>query len=74
MRTSWLLGLAAGGMFLYYELEAIGKDIAGTPFSYQFPFGLVAVLTPVILLAALISAIVPGETSFAINIVASTRS
>jgi putative ABC transport system permease protein len=54
------LGVVTGAAFLYYELEAIGKDIAGTPLSYQFPFGVIGTLFPVILLAALLSAILPA--------------
>jgi putative ABC transport system permease protein len=57
------LGLVTGAMFLYYELEAIGKDVAGTPLTYEFPFGLAALLLPVILLCAWISAILPAETA-----------
>jgi len=58
-----LLGVVLGGAFLYYELEAIGKDIAGTPLTYQFPTSVAAWLVPVILLAALVSAVLPGEAA-----------
>jgi putative ABC transport system permease protein len=58
-----IMGVVLGGAFLYYELEAIGKDIAGTPLTYQFPAGVAAWLVPVILLAALVSAVLPGETA-----------
>ena len=57
------LGIVTGALFLYYELQAIGRDIAGTPISYQFPFGMAAGLVPVVVLAALISAVLPGETA-----------
>ena len=33
------------------------------PLPYEFPFGIAAVLVPVILGAALVSAIVPAETA-----------
>jgi putative ABC transport system permease protein len=56
-----VLGVVTGAAFLYYELEAIGQDIAGTPLSYQFPFGVIGTLFPVILLAALLSALLPAE-------------
>jgi len=56
-----LLGIGTGALFLYYELEAIGQDIAGTPLTYEFPFGITAILLPVILAASVISAILPGE-------------
>jgi putative ABC transport system permease protein len=58
-----VLGVATGAIFLYYELQAIGRDIAGTPVSYQFPAGMVGILIPVIALAALISAVLPAETA-----------
>lgn len=58
-----ILGVATGALFLYYELEAIGQDIAGTPLSYEFPFGITAMLLPVILAASVISAILPGEAA-----------
>ncbi len=57
------LGIATGALFLYYELEAIGRDIAGTPISYQFPFGMAAGLLPIVLCAALISAVLPAEAA-----------
>jgi len=57
------MGIVLGGAFLYYELEAIGQDIAGTPLTYQFPAGVAVWLVPVILVAALISAVLPGETA-----------
>jgi len=58
-----ILGLATGAINLYYELEAIRHDLAGLPLSYEFPFGVVAILIPVILLSALGSAILPAETA-----------
>src|SRR5262249_31588454 len=58
-----VLGVVTGAIFLYYELEAIGHDIAGTPLSYEFPAGLVALLFPLILGCAWVSAILPAETA-----------
>lgn len=57
------LGVVTGAINLYYELEAIRNDVAGLPLSYEFPFGVVAILVPVILFAALGSAILPAETA-----------
>ncbi len=57
------LGVVTGAIFLYYELEAIGRDIAGTPISYQFPTGMALTLLPIVVAAALVSAILPGETA-----------
>jgi putative ABC transport system permease protein len=58
-----VLGIFTGAINLYYELEAIRNDLAGLPLSYEFPFGVVAILAPVILAAALGSAILPAETA-----------
>ena len=58
-----VLGLATGAIMLYYELQAIQHDISGMPFAYQFPWTIVAMLVPVILLAALGAAILPAENA-----------
>ncbi|MBZ5622482.1 MAG: ABC transporter permease [Acidobacteriia bacterium] len=58
-----VMGIAAGAIFLYYELQALAHDFSGMPLAYQFPFGIVGLLVPVILGAALISAIWPAETA-----------
>lgn len=58
-----VLGIATGALMLYYELEAIQHDISGMPFAYEFPWGIVGMLVPVILLAALGAAILPAESA-----------
>jgi putative ABC transport system permease protein len=58
-----LLGLATGAVSLYYELQVIQRDLTGMPFDYEFPFGLAAVLIPVILGAAWAAAILPAESA-----------
>jgi putative ABC transport system permease protein len=58
-----VLGLATGAIMLYYELQAIQHDISGMPFAYRFPWTIVAMLVPVILLAALGAAILPAENA-----------
>ena len=58
-----VLGLATGAIMLYYELQAIQHDISGMPFAYQFPWTIVAMLVPVILVAALGAAILPAESA-----------
>jgi putative ABC transport system permease protein len=55
------LGIATGAVTLYYELQAIQHDISGMWFAYQFPWGVVALLVPVILFAAFGAAILPAE-------------
>ena len=57
------LGMATGAITLYYELQAIQHDISGMPFAYEFPWGIVAMLVPVILFAAFGAAILPAETA-----------
>ena len=54
-----------------HKLQIVGSridtiaqhDLTGFPLSYQFPFGVVVILVPVILGAALVSAILPAETA-----------
>lgn len=58
-----VLGLATGAIMLYYELQAIQHDISGMPFAYRFPWTIVAMLVPVILLAALGAAVLPAENA-----------
>jgi putative ABC transport system permease protein len=58
-----ILGVLTGAVNLYYELEVVQTDLTGIPLSYQFPFGIAALLVPVILGAALVSAILPSESA-----------
>jgi putative ABC transport system permease protein len=57
------LGIAAGCIFLYYDLQMVAHGFSGMPLSYEFPTTIAAILVPVILSAALISAILPAETA-----------
>jgi putative ABC transport system permease protein len=58
-----MLGIAVGTIFLYYELQALANGFGGMPLDYEFPFAIAGILLPVILGAALISAILPAETA-----------
>jgi putative ABC transport system permease protein len=58
-----ILGLATGAVNLYYELQVVQVDLTGLAIDYRFPFGVAALLLPVILGAALASAILPAETA-----------
>ncbi len=58
-----VLGVAAGAVFLYYELQVIQVDLTGFPLNYEFPVGIALLLIPVILAAAFGSALLPGETA-----------
>jgi putative ABC transport system permease protein len=57
------LGFVLGGACLYYVREIGERDIAGLRLAYEYPFGIVALLTPVILGAALLSALGPAESA-----------
>ena len=57
------LGIGAGAIVLYYELQAVRRDFTGMPLDYVFPLSIVALLIPVILGAALASAVLPAETA-----------
>ena len=58
-----ILGVATGAINLYYELQAIQHDLAGFPLAYLLPLPVIALLIPVILGAALASAILPAEAA-----------
>jgi putative ABC transport system permease protein len=58
-----VLGLALGGVNLYYSLEITRRDIAGMRLNYEFPFELAAALIPVILISAWIAALGPAEAA-----------
>jgi putative ABC transport system permease protein len=57
------LGLLLGAAALYYVREIGGRDIAGIRLGYEYPFGIVALLIPIILGSALLSAIAPAESA-----------
>jgi putative ABC transport system permease protein len=58
-----ILGLALGAIHLYYVLELTSRDFPGLRFDYMYPFGVAALLFPVILAAALLSAAGPAEVA-----------
>ncbi|HYZ84077.1 MAG TPA: FtsX-like permease family protein [Bryobacteraceae bacterium] len=73
-RTIWLealciglvglaLGLALGGIQLYYSLEISKRDLAGIQLNYEYPVTIALLLLPTIICAALISAIGPAESA-----------
>jgi putative ABC transport system permease protein len=63
------LGFLLGAACLYYVREIGGLDIAGLRLAYEYPFGIVALLIPVILCAALVSALGPAEGAVRGNLV-----
>jgi putative ABC transport system permease protein len=58
-----VLGLALGAIQLYYSLEITRRDVAGLRLGYEYPAAVAAVVLPIILGAALASAIGPGESA-----------
>jgi len=52
-----------GAAQLYYSLEVARRDLAGIRLDYEYPVNIALVLAPVILFAALISAIGPAESA-----------
>jgi putative ABC transport system permease protein len=57
------LGVAAGAVNLYYQLTIVRQSFAGIALDYTFPFGIVALLVPVILCASFGSALFPAESA-----------
>ncbi|MBI5281539.1 MAG: ABC transporter permease [Candidatus Solibacter usitatus] len=57
------IGFALGAVHLYYILEVAKRDLSGTRLDYRYPFQIAATLLPVVLGAALISAIGPAESA-----------
>jgi putative ABC transport system permease protein len=73
-RTIWLealsigviglvLGIALGAVNIYYTLGMVRRDLGGLDLDYIFPVSMAAVLIPVILVAAFIAALGPGESA-----------
>jgi ABC-type lipoprotein release transport system permease subunit len=56
-----VLGLALGAVSLYYSLDLSKNDLGGVALEYQYPSGIALLLLPVILSAAFIAALGPGE-------------
>jgi ABC-type antimicrobial peptide transport system permease subunit len=66
-----ILGFAFGAVSLYCQLKIAGRDFSGMPLDYEFPETIALVLVPVILLAALGSAIGPAESAVRTSLVGS---
>jgi len=73
-RTIWLealsigaiglvLGIALGAVNIYYTLGMVRRDLGGLDLDYIFPLSMAAILIPVILVAAFIAALGPGESA-----------
>ena len=58
-----ILGLALGALQLYYSLQIMAEDIGGLRLNYEFPYAMSLALLPVILGAALLASLGPGESA-----------
>jgi putative ABC transport system permease protein len=56
-------GLLLGGVQLYFWLEISRRDIAGIRLDYMYPVAIAAALFPIILSAAFVAALGPGESA-----------
>ena len=57
-----VLGFALGAINLQYVLNILRRDVGGLSIDYTYPVRLALVMIPVILVAAVVSAIGPGES------------
>jgi putative ABC transport system permease protein len=58
-----VLGLALGAAQLYYTIEIARRDLIGIDIGYAYPFTMALALVPVILSAAYLAALAPGESA-----------
>ncbi|HET9943652.1 MAG TPA: FtsX-like permease family protein, partial [Terriglobia bacterium] len=73
-RTIWLealsigaigviLGIALGGLNIYYTLGMVRRDLGGLDLDYMFPTPMALALVPIILISAFIAALGPAEAA-----------
>jgi putative ABC transport system permease protein len=58
-----VLGLGLGAIALHYVLDMTHRDISGMLLAYRFPFGITAMLFPIIMGAAFVAALWPAESA-----------
>jgi len=58
-----MLGCAFGALNLHYILQIVQRDVAGLRLDYHYPLATALVLVPIILGAALVSAVWPAESA-----------
>ncbi len=58
-----VLGVVFGMIDLFYELELVRRYYAGMTLDYRFPFSLMFILCPMMIVASIISALVPSESA-----------
>ena len=64
-----VLGLSFGAANLFFLLQITGRDLSGMYLPYRYPFSIAALLFPVILAAAFLSALWPGESAVRMSLV-----
>jgi hypothetical protein len=64
-----VLGLVVGAAQLYYSLEIARIDLAGIRLAYEYPFTMALAVIPVILTAAFLAALAPGEAAVRASLV-----
>jgi putative ABC transport system permease protein len=57
------LGLALGGIGLFYQIETLHRSIIAMPLDYTFPTGIALALFPTMLGVAFLSALAPAESA-----------
>ncbi|MGC8759671.1 MAG: ABC transporter permease [Bryobacteraceae bacterium] len=63
------IGFALGAVHLYYILDVAKRDVAGLRLEYLYPYGIAALLVPVLFGSALISALGPAESAVRMSLV-----
>jgi putative ABC transport system permease protein len=58
-----LLGLALGAANLYFTLSLTVRELAGLGLDYLYPWGVSALMWPIILVAAFVAAVAPAESA-----------
>jgi putative ABC transport system permease protein len=58
-----VLGLALGAAQLFFTLALTVREIAGVSLDYLYPWGVSALMWPIIVLAALVAAVAPAESA-----------
>ncbi|MBL8217386.1 MAG: FtsX-like permease family protein [Bryobacterales bacterium] len=67
--VSVILGLALGGLILYYYLGIIREDMAGIRLEYVYPVKIALLLAPTMLAVSWLSALGPGESAVRASLV-----
>jgi len=58
-----ILSIGLGALSLYYALAIVKQDLARVDLDYVFPFSLMLVTIPAILIVAFVAAIGPAESA-----------